>query len=159
MRIGFIYNVVYKSRCLYVGSTWNFKKRMDAHKSRCYKQNSIEYNNNLYKFIREHDVWEAFQFTIIDTIETDDSDADGGLYELLTAEQYYIDMLEPTLNGYDAILFPEERRRKKKASDRKLAQKNIDTKRYSCKPCGFVGAAQSNLDEHYTTKKHKNINN
>ena len=159
MRLGYVYNVIYKSRCLYVGSTWDFKPRLRTHKSKCYNPNSKEYNFNIYKFIRATDVWEAFRFTIIDTIETDDSEEDGGLYELLTAEQYYKDMLEPTLNGQDAIVDKEERRRKNNEASRNSEQKNRETKRFACEPCGYVGASQSKLDEHYTTKKHKNINN
>ena len=158
MRLGFIYNVIYKSRCLYVGSTWDFHDRLIYHKSDCYNLNSKKYNYNIYKFIRKHDVWEAFHFTIIDTIETDDSEEDGGLNELLTAEQYYKDMLEPTLNGQDAIVDKEERRRKNNEAQRNSEQKNRDSKLFACEPCGFNGASQSKLDEHYTTKKHKNIN-
>ena len=104
-------------------------------------------------------MWEAFQFTIIDTIETDDSEEDRGKNERLTAEQFYIDMLEPTLNGPDAIISPQERRRKKKISDRNIEQRNKKNKRFACEPCGFNGASQTKLDIHYTTKKHKNINN
>jgi len=159
MRIGFIYNVIYKSRCLYVGSTWNFINRLDTHKSRCYNPKSKEYKNNLYKFIRTTDVWSEFRFTIIDTIETDDSDEDDGLNELLTAEQYYIDMLEPTMNDRDAIVSPEERRKRKAEARKNRTQRNRDTKRFVCEPCGFVGYYKSNLDKHYKTKKHKNINN
>ena len=159
MRLGFIYNVIYKSRCLYVGSTWNFKTRLRYHKSNCYNPNSNRYNKNLYKFIRATDVWEAFHFTIIDTIETDDSEEDGGKNELQTAEQYYKDMLEPTLNGADAIVSPEETRKRNAEAQRNVRQRNKKNKRFACAPCGFNGASQSLLDEHYRTKKHKNINN
>ena len=159
MRLGFIYNVVYKSRCLYVGSTWNFKKRLLMHKSECYNPKRKNYNYNIYKFIRATDVWEAFQFTIIDTIETDDSEEDGGLYELQTAEQYYIDMLEPTLNGQDAVRDKEERRKIMAEACRNIEQKNIENKRFVCAPCGFNGTSQWKLDEHYKTKKHKKNNN
>lgn len=159
MRIAYIYNVIYKSRCLYVGSTWNFNTRVGTHLSVCYNPNSKDYNFNIYKFIRKHDVWEAFHFNIIDTIETDDSKEDGGLFERLTAEQYYIDMLEPTLNDRDAIISPEERRRKCAEARKNITQSNRDTKRFACESCGFVGYYKSNLDKHYNTKKHKqNIN-
>lgn len=159
MRLGVIYNVVYKSRCIYVGSTWNFKDRLYAHKSKCYNPNSKEYHFNIYKFIRKHDVWEAFRFNIIDTIETDDIDHDRGMYERLTAEQFYIDILEPTLNGYNAVVDKVERRRKKDESTRNSQQKNRDTKRFYCDPCVFAASCQRKLDIHYNTKKHKNINN
>jgi group I intron endonuclease len=159
MRLGFIYNVIYKSKCLYVGSTWNFKKRMVEHKSECYNPKRKKYKKNLYKFIRATDVWSAFHFTIIDTIETDDSDEDDGQYELWTAEQYYIDMLEPTLNEQDAIVSPEERRKRQAEANRNRGKINIETKRYSCAPCGYAGSSKKNLDRHYTSNKHKqNIN-
>ena len=159
MRMGYIYNVIYKSRCLYVGSTWNFKKRMDSHLSDCYNPNIKRYNKNLYKFIRATDVWEAFRFTIIDTIETDDSEEDRGKNEKDTAEQFYIDMLEPTLNGPDAIISPEERRKRQAVAQIKLEQRIRDSKLFACEPCGYNGASQSKLDKHYKTNKHKNINN
>ena len=159
MRIGFIYNVIYKSRCLYVGSTWNFKKRLIKHKDACYNPNSRNYNCNIYKFIRVTDVWEAFRFTIIDTIETDNSDEDGGLYELQTAEQFYIDMLEPTLNVDDAVQDKEKRRKRQDESSRNSRQKNRETKRFVCEPCGFNGGSEKDLDRHYISNKHKKNSN
>jgi hypothetical protein len=160
MRIAYIYNIVYKTRYLYVGSTWNYKRRLRLHKADCYNPNRRNYNNNLYKFIRATDVWSEFRFNIMDTIETDDSDEDGGLNEILTAEQYYIDMIEPILNDRDAITSSEERRRKKKEYDRNLDKKTIEAKCFSCEPCGYAGRNQRELYRHYTSNKHKNkINN
>lgn len=156
MRVGVVYNVVYQARCLYIGSTWNYNRRIREHKSNCYNPKRREYNYNLYKFIRDTDIWEAFQFTVIDTIECDDSDVDRGKNELHTAEQFYIDMLEPTLNEHDAIITPEEARKRRKESTKKIEHRNIDTKRFSCEPCGYSGRDKRDLDIHFTRNKHKN---
>tara|TARA_R110002126_G_scaffold58439_1_gene154200 strand:+ start:176 stop:499 length:324 start_codon:yes stop_codon:yes gene_type:complete len=104
-------------------------------------------------------VWSEFRFTISDTIETDDSDEDGGLNELLTAEQYYKDMLEPTMNDRDAIISPDERRKRNAEGIKNRQQKNRETKQHYCEPCGFAGGSEKELDKHYTSNKHKNIIN
>ena len=40
---------------LYVGSTVNFRSRKNSHKNCIYNENSLKYNINLYKTIREND--------------------------------------------------------------------------------------------------------
>mgnify|MGYP003640112912 CR=1 FL=1 len=155
MRLGFVYNVVYKSRCIYIGSTWDFKKRLETHKATCYNPNIKDYKKKLYKFIRATDEWEAFIFTIIDTVETDDSEEDRGDYEKRTAEQYYIDMIEPTMNRIDAVVDKKKRRNKNNENNKILRQRNKDSRRFSCDPCGFVGKDQWDIDRHYTSKKCK----
>lgn len=155
MKLAYIYSVVYKSRCLYIGSTWNFTNRLTNHLRTCYSRSTPDYNKNLYKFIRSTDVWAAFNFSIIDTIETDDSDVDRGEIEKLTAEQFYIDLLEPSLNSKDAILTPKERRLRGYKNTKRWNQQNLLDRRYTCDPCGFNGVDKYALQIHYTRNKHK----
>ena len=156
MRVGVIYNIVYQARCVYVGSSFNYNQRLHEHKSRCHNTNANEYNYNLYKFIRNTDVWAAFQFKVIDTMECDDSDVDRGKNELHAAEQFYIDLLEPTLNGRDASVDKKERRKKQNEATKNINQRNKDTKRFYCEPCGYAAECKSNLEKHYTSNNHKN---
>ena len=57
---------------IYIGSTIDFKKRMQKHKSNCNTPNSKKFNYKLYKTIREHNGFENFIFDIIESINTDD---------------------------------------------------------------------------------------
>ena len=43
---------------VYVGSTTNFTKRKQQHKSRCLNSNEKNYNLKVYVSIREYGVWE-----------------------------------------------------------------------------------------------------
>lgn len=60
--------IFYKIVCIsddidlcYVGSTANWKARNHAHKSNCNNENSKNYNNNIYKSIRENGGWSNFK--------------------------------------------------------------------------------------------------
>jgi len=66
----------YKIVCLdnscdlcYVGSTANFNKRRNRHKSDCYNQNSRSYNIKIYKIIRENGGWDNFKMIEIGRAE------------------------------------------------------------------------------------------
>jgi hypothetical protein len=52
----------------YVGSSANFPKRKLDHKSRCY-DNTDKSNYQVYKFIRENNGFENFEFIILEEIE------------------------------------------------------------------------------------------
>jgi len=66
----------YKIVCLdnsvelcYVGSTADFNKRRNAHKSNCNNENSKKYNFKIYKIIRENGGWCNFKMIQIGTRE------------------------------------------------------------------------------------------
>ena len=60
--------IFYKFVCInddvsscYVGSTGNFKRRKDQHKSMCYKENGKQYNYKIYQTIRENGGWDNWK--------------------------------------------------------------------------------------------------
>jgi predicted GIY-YIG superfamily endonuclease len=82
----------------YIGSTKNFIRRKSEHK--CSYNNK---NNKLYQFIREHNNWENFTMSIIETFICETKD------EALKKEQYYIELLKPTLNKKNAFGFDNKK--------------------------------------------------
>jgi len=64
--------IIYKIFCkneeikdCYIGSTSNFERRKDTHKSCCNNENSRAHNNYKYIFIRENGGWENWDYSII----------------------------------------------------------------------------------------------
>ena len=51
---------------IYVGSTFNFTKRKNQHKSGCNNPNHTNYNLKIYIHIRENGGWDAFTMTMLD---------------------------------------------------------------------------------------------
>jgi predicted GIY-YIG superfamily endonuclease len=51
---------------IYVGSTFNFTKRKNQHKSGCNNPNHTNYNLKIYIYIRENGGWDAFTMTMLD---------------------------------------------------------------------------------------------
>jgi len=86
----------------YIGSTKNFKKRMDKHKSNCNNPNSPHHNLKVYKFIRENGGWSDWSKIIIATVDVADK------IEQCKIEQVYIDHLEPGLNCSRSFQTPEQ---------------------------------------------------
>ena len=91
--------VIYRIKCLdasikesYIGSTVNFKKRMSSHKRTCHNENNKNYNQPLYKFIRENGGFEDWTMTIIDSLTTTDKN------EVEKCERNYIEQQEFRLN-------------------------------------------------------------
>ena len=62
--IGVVYFCRYNDRVIYVGSTVDFKRRLRKHKSTCYNINNTNYNTPIYKYIRDTDDFEKFEFKI-----------------------------------------------------------------------------------------------
>jgi len=98
-----IYNNKFK-KDFYIGSTKDFKKRMDCHKSDCYNTNSRGYNYTLYKFIRDNGGWSEWSKMIIATVDVADK------LEKRKIEQVYIDHLQPCLNDYRSYQTAEQRK-------------------------------------------------
>lgn len=86
----------------YVGSTCNFFNRRNKHISDCYNNKSPNYNNHLYKYIRDNGGWNNFT---MDTIEPFPCDSK---LELLMNEQEWINILEPKLNKVNAYISQED---------------------------------------------------
>ena len=99
-------NIVYKLHSkdsdikeFYIGSSKNFKKRKNVHKSDCNNENSKIYNIKLYKFIRANGGYNNFDYEILlETIEDN----------IKKIEQKYIDELKPALNCIRACGFDKK---------------------------------------------------
>jgi len=90
---------VYKITCndpeireCYIGSTYNFRSRLNAHKTSCENIKSRKYNYKLYKFIRHHGGWTNFNMKVIYGIEVYDKK------ELIELESKTINLIKPSLN-------------------------------------------------------------
>ena len=77
---------------IYIGSTCNFIRRKNKHKTTCNNENSKNYNLKIYKYIRNNGGWDAWVMTkIIDYLCNNKS-------QLNTMERSYIDDYKSKLN-------------------------------------------------------------
>tara|TARA_R110000782_G_scaffold64204_1_gene131035 strand:+ start:28 stop:663 length:636 start_codon:yes stop_codon:yes gene_type:complete len=90
----------YKIVCLdnsvelcYVGSTANFNKRRNTHKSSCNNENCKEYNFKIYKTIRENGGWSNFKMVEIGKKEQ------IKVREAETIEEHYRQEIKANMNG------------------------------------------------------------
>tara|TARA_R110001632_G_scaffold33911_1_gene86750 strand:- start:2259 stop:2903 length:645 start_codon:yes stop_codon:yes gene_type:complete len=62
-----IYKIQHKSidELIYIGSTTNFAKRKYHHKSNCYNEKDIAYNEKKYVMIRENGGWNMFDMVLV----------------------------------------------------------------------------------------------
>jgi len=86
----------------YIGSTNNYKQRMDNHKSNCNNPNSPHHNYKIYKFIRDNGGWSNWSKMIIANIDVKNK------LEQKKYEQFYIDLLEPSLNCCRSYITSEQ---------------------------------------------------
>jgi hypothetical protein len=77
---------------IYVGSTTNFKRRKNEHKSSCYNENSKKYNYNVYRFIRANYGWENWDMVLVKKVVCETK------LELHKIEREYVENLGATLN-------------------------------------------------------------
>ena len=91
--------LIYKLCCkdpeikeIYVGSTTNFNRRKQEHKSCCNNANQKAYNFNVYKFIRDSGGWDNWQMVELEKYNATDT------RNLHTRERYYLELLGATLN-------------------------------------------------------------
>ena len=69
---------------IYVGHTSNYKKRNNAHKSRCSNPNAKDYSMKVYQFRRENGGWINFKMEIIEIKSCTD------VNEAKQIDKYYI---------------------------------------------------------------------
>jgi len=97
----------------YIGSTTNFTKRKNAHKTSCINENVKGYDYPLYKHIRENGNWDSFTMIEIEKYPCKDAN------ESRARERYYVELLKANLNG----VMPN---RSKKESDKLYNQTHKD---------------------------------
>lgn len=86
---------IYNPDCddIYIGSTCEFKKRINSHKKVCNELNHKNYNVKLYKFIRDNGGIDAWKFEVLEEVSVNNHP------ELHKIEQDYIDTMRPQLNS------------------------------------------------------------
>ena len=92
-------SIIYKLCCknpeitdIYIGSTTNFTKRKQKHKSDCNNINSKKYNYNVYKFIRDNNGWNNWDMVLIEEYSCNNK------LELHKKERDILEQLGATLN-------------------------------------------------------------
>jgi hypothetical protein len=86
---------IYNDNCddFYIGSSCEYKKRVNSHKKVCNELNHKNYNVKLYKFIRDNGGIDAWKFEVLDEVSVNNH---GELHKI---EQDYIDTMRPQLNS------------------------------------------------------------
>ena len=106
---------------LYVGSTTNFTHRKSQHKINTKNPNGKQYNEKLYKMIRENGGFESFKMIQIKEFHC------GSRREAEKEEDKVMLELKATMNSIRAFINIDEYKEKKK----KYRQKNVEkTKQY-----------------------------
>lgn len=169
---GVVYFCRYNDRVIYVGSCENFDKRMVHHKSDCYNINNTNHNYPIYKYIRDTDDFEKFEFKIeytyhnITKKELEKHEAKCILeFELdnlfncyvpgRTKKQYYQDNKEK-LNEINKK-YQQDNKDKVKLKNIKYYQNNkdkINSKDWYCDVCDNT-TKNANKSRHIKTPKHQ----
>lgn len=112
-KINCVYGIKNKkdNQYIYVGSTTYFHKRKRIHKSYCNNINRKSYNYPLYKYIREKNGFNNFQFDILESVEFEkDLDNKNKKNILCKLEQEYINKFNPICNCYRPYITIEEKK-------------------------------------------------
>jgi len=92
-----IYKLVHKddvnNENIYIGSTTNFRKRKNEHKSRINKESNDNYNQLKYVYIRENGGWDMWDMIEIEKYPCNDK------REAETRERHWIDFYKSKLNS------------------------------------------------------------
>lgn len=91
-----------KPNLLYVGSTTDFTRRKNLHKSNCNNNLSINYDTKLYRMIRANGGWDSFTIMIIKELNCNSK------VEMLIEEDKMMKELKSTLNTIRANLTDDE---------------------------------------------------
>ena len=138
---------------IYIGSTRNFNKRVNDHKSTCNNKNSKSYNIKLYSTIRNNKGLDNFLFEIIDSIDADDRQL------ILKHEQELMIKYNSNLNTYRAFLSVEDKKQEKIQYNNQYRIDNneiLNNKKKEKFTCACNGRyTRYHKAEHLKSKKHK----
>ena len=173
--------IIYKISCknssckeMYIGYTTNFTQRKHAHKQTCEQKKSTNYNNKLYKIIRENGGWDNWNMEIITCCNCKNKN------EAIKKQEEQIILLHATLNSYpnpqignmmsfeskktqdsyDNISSIYIQKNQEKATFRTkkatlITQDNAKVALgFCCKNCDYTTNKKSNYDKHLSTGKH-----
>jgi len=104
----------------YVGSTINFIRRKHEHKRRCNNENSDNYNQYVYKFIRDNNGWDSFSMIQIEEFKFNTRN------ELNSRERYWIETLQAKLNKILPTRTRHEYREQNKDKIKEYRENNKD---------------------------------
>jgi predicted GIY-YIG superfamily endonuclease len=173
-KIDYSNTIIYKLCCkdititdIYVGHTTDMRRRKNRHKSDCYNKNTNNYNNNVYKFIRDNGGWNNWDMIEIERFEAIDTN------DAKKKERYYIETLKATLNMDIPLRTKKEYYEDNKKYHNECRKKNYENnkekilkqmhqyyennkeiihEKITCK-CGCI-VCKSSLNRHQQTKKH-----
>ena len=91
-----IYKITCKCGLNYIGSTTNFYRRMIEHKSKCFNQNSDQYNCFKYQHIRSCCEWNDLRIVDIFKFEGDNLIRQK-------VEKYFIEKFDTVNNGLNSM--------------------------------------------------------
>ena len=146
-----IYKIVHKedydNANIYIGSTSNFVKRKNQHKSDCNCVTSKSYNQKNYQYIRDNGGWDCFNMIEVEKFSCNDGN------EARAREEYWRCFFNAQLNSFRAYITDEQIREIKKERYEQNKDKRLEQmKEYR----------ESNKDkiseqkkEHYEQNKHK----
>jgi hypothetical protein len=141
--------VIYKIVCndlsitdLYVGSTTDFRKRKNGHKSHCCNENDSHYNLKVYKMIRENGGWDNWTMLEIEKYPCSDGN------ESRLRERYHLELLDAKLNSMIPSRTNEEQKKYNKEYNKEYFQQNKDKLKENKKEYNI-----NNKDKIYQKKK------
>ena len=156
-------SIIYKLCCnnseitdIYIGSTTNFVKRKQQHKSNCINTNSKDYNYNVYQFIRANGGWSSWNMVEVERYNAIDK------RNLLTRERYWLETLKATLNSKIPTRTMQEQQKQYRIENKQELsayhkQYRIDNKQALLAKITCVCGASTNKSgkaQHMKTKKH-----
>jgi hypothetical protein len=117
-----IYSIVSKTdeTLLYVGSTTDFTKRKNKHKTVCNNENNRAYNFQVYVMIRANGGWEAFDMKPVKEFSCENK------IQLLIEEERIRKEMNANLNARKAHLTKEEKQEYQKEHMIEYRQQNKD---------------------------------
>lgn len=102
-------STIYKLCCndldikeIYIGSTTNFNKRKNCHKSRCNNEKSNYHNLYVYKFIRDHGCFQNWSMVEVELFNARDKK------NLMRRERHWIETEKAALNSNRSYTTEEE---------------------------------------------------
>ena len=129
---------------IYIGSTTNFIRRKHCHKSGCNNPNGASYNGLVYRFIRSNGGFENWEM-----IEVEKYNAHNKRH-LESRERYWIEMLNPTLNGCMPIRTDDDRAKSREKYIRNKAESRKKPKTH----CDVCNVGYRNWKSHQTSTTH-----
>jgi len=120
-------STIYKLCCndleikeIYIGSTTNFNKRRNAHKTDCNNEKSKNYNLYVYQFIRSNGCFQNWSMVEIELFNARDKK------NLCRRERFWIESEKASLNSYRACRTEEEKIEENKAKTAEYYANNKD---------------------------------